>query len=1192
MPAVVKQLQLEETGKKRPRYVSVCSTGTEASGFRTETDFSVSDSDSDDAASTDFTKSTGTQDDDISKQNTEIDNMQESMSFYEQSKRFYLQTDDMSENLGRADTDENLLRTGITLNMSYLHQFEDRNQDREHFYTEFLDKVKLRELLLKNPKKYIKCVIQVEGAHEAYCTPVDAHDSICVIEIAGRSKIGQAFNEDEVVVEILDDQEIKDKRYGKVIGVWNRQRHRNTKHPVFICTLDDMESHLVRPMCKTVPKIHVFNREIKQKFQNEKNRRYKVEIYEYDERAGILCNPQIVDINPAEQGSVIFLVAFINWGTRHIYPRGAIIRRLPCGSNIATGLMVLNLQHEVPTLYKKQTVEHVMSITKRAHDEPSDYLLHDRNDLTYLNTFTIDPAGSEDLDDALSIEEFDEGFKVGVHISDVSAYIPKDTPLDEEAKNRATSFYPGIRKSRNMIPEPLSSNLCSLLQGKIRLTISIFFFLSNTGKPMQMEGNNYEILKSYIRSKRQLTYGQAQTLIRSKGEEKEDKLTKDIKSLFKLAFSIRKNRLGNAMFSMDVDWEETQDDESEGETREAHYLVEEFMIMANRKIAEKLLRSYRDCVPLRCQPPPNKESMDEFFKKSDEYLNILVRLQDQQLGPIRPSVYECLNKQTTKTVMISKQVWEVMSKASKSVSVVECIRKDQIHPFQMIVYQHWLSIQERAGYRCSGSLTGREDGNHFSLNMYPYTHFTSPIRRYNDLVIHRLVHAAVFEKKPSPYSKEEVDSICLHINSVNKRAKSYQKSCRSLQQATELKDNPKMFSCFVDDVSEKGLTLCSPFMKYVHKTNRELTFNRLDMGFKPEVFEDPNTHWNKVKAVWRKRLYNFHVQPNYPPDRGQELRLNPHKDVLFLSLYEWAKIVKFAIDGHTGDLSRAIKNANISHHGEGLDDISTECLDPLQIQPTTRFSMIFSRGQQLRVQMSAAPCKGIIAPKPMVYNMTNNVKFCLQHSENPVLHLHTFATRGTCDQYRSVKMYLERWLPLILMESAVGVVRNEESCTINNVPIRFFGERKGRFALGLAECEVRNIEFSGTASDDECDEDCEEYGGAASYDWLCLKTTVPGTANSKMDTPRQDIENFDSLWVAHAEVSKVVKKKTKQNPGGKLTVSFSLHERAPALPPTFHVTSAEQRFSVEVLRKSEVDRWAICLQRRYDVCQCTFNSVY
>ncbi|XP_053394362.1 helicase with zinc finger domain 2-like isoform X2 [Mercenaria mercenaria] len=1169
-----------ETGEiiyQRARYSSTCSTATtttDGSEFETSSQFDDSEQElSSDDESFDYTSSSREETPDASVApdiDPEEEAMKEEMTFYEQSMRFYQQNDDSTEYLGKADSDEKLLKYGIKLNMSYMHQFEDKHPDvlkRDQFYPDFLDEGQLKQKLLLNPKKYIRCVIQIEGSHEAYCTPVDTNDSIHIIEISGRSKIGQVFNEDEVVVEILDEdsKDKKDKRFGMVIGIWNRQRHKDTKHPVFICTLDDIESNLVRPMCKTIPKLHIVDREISQKYTSRIARRYKVETYDYDEVAETLCNPKIFNLNPADLRSYIFLVAFISWSPRHIYPRGAIIKMLPTGLSQSTGLMILNLQHEVPTLYRKATVDQIASVCNRLGDEPSSQLLQGRRDLTGLNTFTIDPPDSKDLDDALSVERIDGGYKVGVHIADVAMYVPQNSPLDEESKQRATTFYPGIRRPRNMLPEPFSTKVCSLLPDKKRLTISLFFYLTNTGRQMQMEGSNFEVTASYIRSKRQLTYSEAQEIILSPRLDEDNDLTKDIKTLFKVAKEVRKRRLGNAMFAMDLDWEESEEGESDSQTVEAHYLVEEFMIMSNRKIAEWLLRhkfkGYSQCIPLRSQPPPSQENLEEFLQKNSCYVDILLRLQGKQLGPKRPDFRECLRDEKRKTVMIRKNVWDAMVKSPKTAS--EFIRKDDLHPLQLTVYQQWLAIQERAGYRCSGSIKGEEDGKHASLNMYPYTHFTSPIRRYNDLIVHRLVHAA-FKNKPCPYEKRDIESICVHINSVTKRAKEYEKGCKALQKAIEFKTSPRMLNCCVDDVSDRGVTLCSPWLKFVPKPHRELTFNLLDMGHKPESVEDPETKWIKVKAMWRKRLYNFSEAPDYPPDKGNEHKLNPHRGVVLLPMHEWARMLRATTDEHEDDLARAVKNAGASHHRGGFDDVSTECRNPLKIQPNTKFSMLYSRGQQLKIQMSASPNKGIITPKPVLYSMTNNIKFCLQHTENPVLHLYRYVTRSTCDKYQDVRSYLERWLPLILMEAATGIVRNEESCCINNVTVKFLKDRKGKFSLGLAECEIRNIELSGTVSEDTDDVRCDETAG--SYDWLCLKAPLP---NLKKSSRTFDFENLNAFWIGHASVIKVVKRKQQHSAGGNINITFQLHDKAPDLPSNF---PADTRFSVEVLKKSEVDR--------------------
>ena len=1101
--------------------------------------------------------------------------MKEEMTFYEQSRRFYQQNDDSKEYLGQTDSDEKLLKYGIKLNMSYLHQFEDKHPSilkRDQFYSDFLNENELKQKLIQNPKKYKRCVIQIEGSHEAYCTPIDTNDSIHTIEISGRSKIGQVFNEDEVVVEILDEgvRDKKDTRFGKVLGILNRQRHKDTKHPVFICTLDDMESHLVRPMCKTIPKIHIIDREIAQKYTSPISKRYRIKTYDYDGEAEVLCNPKIINLNPAEQRSYIFLVAFISWSPRHIYPRGAIIKMLQTGLSETTGLMILNLQHEVPTLYRKSTVEQIASISKRLGDEPSGDLLKNRKDCTNLNTFTIDPEGSKDLDDALSVQRIDGGYKVGVHIADVATYVPMNSPLDEESRQRATTFYPGIRRPRNMLPEPFSTKVCSLLEDKVRLTISLFFFLTSKGRPMQMEGSNFEIALSYIRSQKQFTYQEVQEIIETQSSNNNTDITKDIKTLFKLAKEVRQRRLGNAMFAMDLDWEEGDQEESEGQTVEAHYLVEEFMVMSNRKVAEWLIRhkydGYKQCVPLRCQPPPSKEDMEHFLQKNDCYIDILLRLQDKQIGPKKPNFRECFNEQKGKTVMIGKDVWAAMRDSPKSAS--QYIRKDDLHPLQLTIYQRWLAIQERAGYRCSGSIKGKEDGNHFSLDMFPYTHFTSPIRRYNDLIVHRLIHAAL-RNQHCPYEKRDIESICVHINSVTKRSKEYQKGCKALQAALQFKTSPRMLNCCVDDVSDRGVTLCSPLLKYVPKPYRELTFSLLDMGHKPVPIEDADTKWIKMKAVWRKRLYNLSVKSiNEPEKKGREHELNPHSGIIFLSIHDWAKMLRATTDEHEDDLRRAIHNAKPMRPLKQIcEDVTTECVNQMKIQPNTKFSMIFSRGQQLKIQMSAAPNKGILTPKPVLYSMTNNVKFCLQHTENPVLHLFRYVTRATCDKYPNVRSYLERWLPIILMEAATGVTRNEESCCINDVSIKFLEDRKGKFSLDISKCEVRNIELSGVVSEDTNDISTSEAGG--SYDWLCLRATVPNPKKPLCNSKTVELNNYDALWIGHAEVIKAVKRKDQQTNDGKINVTFQLHEKSEVPPPNL---PANANFCVEILKKSEVDR--------------------
>ena len=175
----------------------------------------------------------------------------DSSTFYEQSCRYHGDRGDEED----SDTpqDNRLLREGLQLNASFLQSIKacQRKEKNESFYEQPLQKEQCEHLLRLRPNQYKRCSLQIKGCHRAYCTPVKSEDKITTIEISGRSKAGRTFNEDEVVVEILDiEHEKEDKRYGKVIGVLNRERHKDVKHPVFVCTLDDMESHLVRQCVK------------------------------------------------------------------------------------------------------------------------------------------------------------------------------------------------------------------------------------------------------------------------------------------------------------------------------------------------------------------------------------------------------------------------------------------------------------------------------------------------------------------------------------------------------------------------------------------------------------------------------------------------------------------------------------------------------------------------------------------------------------------------------------------------------------------------------------------------------------------------------------------------------------------------------------------------------------------------------
>lgn len=1078
------------------------------------------------------------------------------------------------------ELDEYLVRHGIKLNESFLSQLRSKSSKHSAFHQELRNPEELKRLMASDPKRYVPCIIHVEGSHEAYCNPTtkDAGDHLSRIEISGRSKIGQVYNEDEVVVELLDRKQKCERRFGQVLGVLNRHRCKkeNIKHPVFLCTPDDSDSHIVRPMCKTVPKIHVMHDTIQQSYKTKKSSRYKVEIYEYDENAEILCNPRIEKLSQAELQSCVFLVAIISWELNQIYPRGAIIKRFPCGKTLKSGLNILNLRYEVAKMFSHETMGELEMLRENSGDRDCSAsvdldLIQDKSD---LRCFTIDQREAHDLNFAISLEELTDCYKVGVHIIDVSAYIKKGSPLDKDANRRALTIRSKIDAPRYMLPEDIAVKLCSLHQNEKRLVISIYLFLQSNGKYMQSTNRNYHIERSFIKCCRNFSYEEAEEVAQGRVL---DEVTQDMQCLFRLMGSARRLRLGRSKNISSKN--EIQQDDNVERFSEAHCVAEELILMVNRKVADLMFRNNIP-IPFFTQKPPSSKDLESFCNRYGHFLNILVHFQNRKITPsLTVMVENVLNLDLNQNVMLTDSVWRNIKDLSPTVA--DSILDDSLHPIQFAIYTHWLSIQKHPEYICSSLESA--DKEHFGLGFERYTHCTFPTRRYSDLVVQRMLHHYLM-KQELPYDSREIEEICEHINDISVKTCQFQRDCASLQKGLALTTQEKMQKCFVTEVSEQSLTVRDKPESPSDCQDFELLCNILDMGYKPEILQDTTTNWKKLNGKWRKRLYDLrHKKPevslmNTENDNQQEgsekggnnyfQSLHPYVDVTFIKLQQWARLVKNAADNHPDDLKRNIKRAVASKSRTGVKEISTECTDISNIDANTKFSLMFSFGQPLNIQMHAKPSKGLISPQPMLFEMTENIKLCLQHMDDPILHLCKYSTRPSLDQYRSCEEYTSIWLPIVLMEAALGAICNEEGCTINNVEVKVLNEREGTLMLPEDFCEERYIDFSGSRT-----RRIEEGDPGRTFDWLCIKSKIPSCHNRTKENKTNPLQN---VWVGHAQVSEVKLENKEIN--GKTQevymISFILRENS-RIFRSHESKSNDINCSIEILRKTDVDRYKL-----------------
>ncbi|CAO2625289.1 DIS3-like exonuclease 2 [Lemmus lemmus] len=349
-----------------------------------------------------------------------------------------------------------------------------------------------------------------------------------------------------------------------------------------------------------------------------------------------------------------------------------------------------------------------------------------RRDLRKDCIFTIDPSTARDLDDALSCRPLTDGtFEVGVHIADVSHFVPEGSSLDKVAAERATSVYL-VQKVVPMLPRLLCEELCSLNPMTDKLTFSVIWKLTPEGKILEEWFG-----RTVIRSCTKLSYDHAQSMIENPTEkipEEElppispehslEEVHQAVLNLHSIAKQLRQQRFVDGALRLDqLKLAFTLDHETgmpQGchiyEYRDSNKLVEEFMLLANMAVAHKLFRTFPEQALLRRHPPPQTKMLSD-----------LVEFCDQMGLPMDVSSAGALNKSLTKTFGDDKY----------SLARKEVLTNMYSRPMQMALYF------------CSGMLQDQAQFRHYALNVPLYTHFTSPIRRFADVIVHRLLAAAL-----------------------------------------------------------------------------------------------------------------------------------------------------------------------------------------------------------------------------------------------------------------------------------------------------------------------------------------------------------------------------------------------------------------------------------------------------------------
>ncbi|OSD00737.1 RNB-domain-containing protein [Trametes coccinea BRFM310] len=451
---------------------------------------------------------------------------------------------------------------------------------------------------------------------------------------------------------------------------------------------------------------------------------------------------------PALIGQKI-LVTIDRWERTSRYPEGHFVRALGKVQSKEAEQESLLLEFDVPYRPFGKAILDCLPpegdnwvVPPKSETDPN---WRDREDLRDLIVCSIDPPGCQDIDDALHARRLPNGnIEAGVHIADVSHFVLPDTPMDHEAAARGTTVYL-VDKRIDMLPALLGTNLCSLRPHVERLAFSVIWELSP-----EAEIVNVRFTKSVIASKSAFTYEEAQ--VRKDDPKMSDPLTESIRLLNDLARKLKAGRMAAGALNLaspevkiQLDSSESSDpiDVEQKELRETNSLVEEFMLLANISVAGKIQETFPQTAVLRRHLPPPKANFE--------------KLQD------------ILKKRRGMTL-------DVSSSGALAASLDRCVDPNE-PAFNTLVRIMATRCMLSAEYFCSGSVA-RDTFGHYGLASPIYTHFTSPIRRYADVLAHRQLSAAIgyTSLHPSLHSKSHVERV---LEVVNKRHRMAQMASRA-----------------------------------------------------------------------------------------------------------------------------------------------------------------------------------------------------------------------------------------------------------------------------------------------------------------------------------------------------------------------------------------------------------------------------
>lgn len=480
----------------------------------------------------------------------------------------------------------------------------------------------------------------------------------------------------------------------------------------------------------------------------------------------------------------LVVVGFLNWNNQ--YPEAKIIKIIGEQGLVDNEIHAILQEYNLPYEFSNDLIKEAESLKKLQNKEET----KKRKDLRDINTITIDPDDAKDFDDAISVEIKQNKIEIGIHIADVSHFLTKDSILDKEAYKRGTSVYL-VDRVVPMLPESLSNNLCSLRPKEDKYTFSALFTFN---KKFQIEEQWFG--KAVINSNQRLSYNEAQYIIENNTviipkevslsremHHIEKKIKDSIILLNKIATDLRAKRInkGSILFNKKevkfiLNNEKEPIDTIVKESKASNKLVEEFMLLANKKVAEIFLKQ------------KNKKNIYRIHDHPDEEKLIALERIIKNLG--------------------YKNRFESYKNLHQNIN--DLLKKVEKTPEKNLIDTLVIRSMSKAKY-------SSQNIGHFGLSFEKYTHFTSPIRRYPDVIVHRNLENIL---NNSQKQNKNLEDQCLYLSSREELSTKAERSSIKFMQVKYMSSKiNKKYTGVVSGIMERGVFIeikknkCEGFIK-------------------------------------------------------------------------------------------------------------------------------------------------------------------------------------------------------------------------------------------------------------------------------------------------------------------------------------------------------------------------------------------